>query len=146
MGLSATYDLRTELARMNDVADFVDTFDDALSYTPGITASGSMGVSLTTTTRANYWLLGGGRHVLLDLNLIITTSGSASNQIVITLPTASYGSLQPFAGFATGSSLGNTIVGAYTGGGANIGVERRDGSNWTIEAITIGIKGIYTRS
>jgi hypothetical protein len=146
MGLSATYDLRTELARMNDVADFIDTFDDVLSYTPGISASGSMGTSLTTVNRANYWLLGGGRHVLLDLSLIITTSGSASNQIIIQSPTSSYGSLQPFACFLSSTTIGNSNGNAYLGSGTNLAVERRDGTNYPIEAITVAIKGIYTRS
>lgn len=144
--LSATYNLREEIARMNDVADFVDTFDTVASYTPVVTGSGSMTTTLTTTTHAKYWLLGGGRHVSLYLKLVITTGGTASNQILIALPTTSLGDFQVLSAFAGSATLGNTILGAYTGATPVVVLEKRDGSNFPLEAITIGVSGVYLRS
>lgn len=146
MGLSATYDLRTELARMNDVADFVDTFDAVTSYTPGVAGSGSMAVALTTVNHAKYWILGGGRHISLYLKLVLATSGTASNQILVDLPTASLGDFQVLSAFAGSTTLGNTMLGAYTGATPVVVLEKRDGSNFPLEAITVGVSGLYLRN
>ncbi len=84
MTLADDYNLRAEIATMNDVADFVDLFDAPLSWTPTFSVVAPMTLSSTTIHSAVYYEIG-------DLNLFFlrfsfTCGGTSRQQIAATLP------------------------------------------------------------
>ena len=58
--LSVAYNLREEIARMNDVADFVDLFDATAwtNWTPSFVAIGGMTVTLDTNHACRFSKVG----------------------------------------------------------------------------------------
>lgn len=133
MTIADDYFLRLETASMNDVADFVDLFDTSTSFTPTLSASGSMTASSATGGSCRYWTLGNliiAKYYITD----ITLGGSASNEIRATLPITADGS-----GYGGGAAVGNTT----TNGGLYlfvsttvVGFRKSDASNYTASGST----------
>lgn len=116
MSTADDYNLRSELATMNDVADFVDSFDAPTSFTPTLSASGSMTATSATGGSCTYWQIGKlviARYYITD----ITTGGTASNEIRATLPVT-----------ASGTSLG---------GGACVGNSTADTGFYLFQSSTV---------
>jgi hypothetical protein len=90
MALSDDYNLRDDQPRMTDVADFVDLFGAIDSWTPTITAGGSMGIS-TTLTLGRYRTIGNLAYI--HLRIEGSLSATLSDRILFTLPIAANASL-----------------------------------------------------
>jgi hypothetical protein len=114
------------------------------TWTPTVTASGSMTVSGLTVNQASYQKLG--RVVLFALNLTFTLGGTASGYINVTPPVgANFANNVPFAAVAipAGGSYENVI--AVIGSG-NFSVFQTGISAWPLGSTTILVSGAYYSS
>lgn len=141
--LSSVYNLREDITRFNDVADFVDSFDDWTSWTPVFTAIGGMNVAVNTIHAARYMKIG--TNVFFDIDLSITTSGAASSWLEMTIPAG--------AGLTANSRpLPATYIQPGTDGdqklascflqGLTLLLRRPEGGNFTLDTMRIRISGV----
>lgn len=104
-------------------------FPTKFSYTPTVDASGSMTVTVTSSNA--YFQVSGG-WLNIDIALIVTLAGTASNQVQIYYPFSVFG-----LGYGTFSAMQNqtaTIgIGAvYRPSATYFGVRRPDGTNYSL--------------
>lgn len=111
------------------------------SWSPSVSASGSMGVSSWSTVIANYHRQG--KKVSLSLAGSFTTTGSASTDIVVTLPiTGAVANDQVFACHIYDTGLLAGI--AYVSSSTQMTIRKPDSSNWGIAASkAIKVAGHY---
>lgn len=76
--------IRSELVTMNDVADALEALGSFTSYTPTLSASGSMTYTSTTINLAQYLKIFDWG--IVKFNITGTTGGTASTDLRLTLP------------------------------------------------------------
>lgn len=145
--LSSTYNLRDDIARMNDVADFVDSFDDSAwtGWTPTISVVAPMTISAITS---NGFYLRVGSFVFVRLRFSCTLGGTLSTLIQVTTP------IDPNIGTLgletpmlcqivnTGTRLGYGVTqGAFTP--RRFDVRRFDGANFVAGSCAVSLSGYY---
>lgn len=112
-----------------------------LTYTPVVSASGGMGITLSSTTRANYRVENGGSNLWLDLYITVLTSGTPGLRISVTIPNAA-GSFQILSSGGFSGTLGNSPLFCFSEGGSSIGIERGGAGNFPIESMILTVTGI----
>ena len=128
-------DLRTELARMNDVADGFQAVKELFqfsSYTPTLAAGGSMTFTSTTITVASYMRVN--KLGLIDVQISGTTGGSAHPDLTFTLPSGwSHADTNGTRGFVRIND-GGGVGGEFLPSSGIIVVRNLTGANWGIGA------------
>lgn len=96
--LADDYNLRTSQPSMSDVADFVDTFETVLTWTPAYTHTGG-GVTLTNLNYAEYMKLAGGKLWFVQASMKVALTGTAA------FPTVSLPASQRSGGYKMMSAM-----------------------------------------
>jgi hypothetical protein len=138
--LADTYNLREDIARMNDVADFVDSFDEVVTWSPVYTPSGSMTFTSVTTTFAEYTKIG--NFVFVNLRAQGTIGGTLSNAIGISFPLTFAKVDTPLGGFYRQPTTSGSIpVALGFCSGTSISFRRGDATNFIADTLTIRLTG-----
>lgn len=123
--------LQSGTANFNDVAEalqeILDTFGAGTSWSPTFSGSGSMGYS-SVTGSFEYWEVN--KLFLAYIYMTGTTTGSASNEIGLTLPvTLSGTNFRGGAAISDGSFISGTW---YTDTTTRVKFRRYDGANFGV--------------
>jgi hypothetical protein len=141
MTLADDYNLRAEIATMNDVADFVDLFDAPLSWTPTYGVTAPMTISSTTTHSAVYYEVGDLNFVFLRFSA--TVGGTSRVQITASLPFTTIASTyHPLTCVIGQPASGNYLSGVCYTDGNLLFIRKPDGSEFTASTVDVNISGV----
>lgn len=121
---------------------------DAVTWTPGVTGSGSMTVSGLSIKQATHWSVGNLEFFILGI--ACTLGGTPDTQVIITLDTDAVGFSDSVIAIACETFTGGAFNTdgrwrAITGSPGTIVIERSSGSDWAAGAFTVYFQGFYQR-